>query len=405
MNHPEKSGARLAFSASTALLLYTVAGYPLLLAVLSRLRPRPVRKSAGELPSISLIIAAHNEEAAIAAKLDNTFALDYPAERLEIIVASDCSDDRTDDIAAAHPRAGNDWGEVRVCRLPQRGGKTPAQNLAAAQARGEILVFSDATTDYESDVLRVIVPNFADAEVGCVSGRLIYVDPAQSGVGSGARSYWGYETFLKTRESQIFSLIGVSGQLYAVRRSAFRPLPDEASSDFVIATDMVEQGFRAVFEPKALCREETNRRVSRELTMRVRIITQTYHDLWRMRAMMNPRRSGFYAVQLWSHKVFRYAVPLFLLVNFAASFRLAPRSKFHRFLVGAQLVGCIAAALGSLLERTGARGHKITRLLAVPRYFLFNNAAPLIAGWKVLRGERYAKWETPREPAPSSEGL
>jgi cellulose synthase/poly-beta-1,6-N-acetylglucosamine synthase-like glycosyltransferase len=355
MNSSEKSGARTAFAISTALLIYTVAGYPLLLAAMSRLRPRPVRKSesTGELPTISIIIAAHNEEAAIAAKLDNTFALDYPFDRVEVIVASDCSGDATDDIVRAHPRAGNDWGQVRVCRLPQRGGKTPAQNLAAEEARGDILLFSDATTDYEPDVLRVIVPNFADPEVGCVSGRLIYVDPAQSGVGSGARSYWGYETFLKSCESQIFSLIGVSGQLYAVRRSAFRPLPPECSSDFVTATDMVEQGFRAIFEPKALCREETNRRVGRELTMRVRIITQTYHDLWDMRHMMNPLRSGFYAVQLWSHKVFRYAVPLFLLTNLAASLRLAPRSKFHRFLVGAQAVGCAATATGFVFGANG----------------------------------------------------
>lgn len=394
--------ARATFAASTALLVYTAVGYPALVAVMSRLRPRPVRKAAGDLPQVTVIITAYNEEAAIQEKLDNTFELDYPAELLEVIVVSDCSSDRTDDIVRAHPRYGDEWGQVRLCRLPKRGGKTAAQNAAVLEARGEILLFSDATSAYEPDVLRAILPNFADPEVGCVAGRLIYVDPAKTGVGSGARSYWGYEVFIKTCESQIFSLIGVSGCLYAVRSSAYRPLVPEASSDFVIATEMVEQGLRAVFEPDAVCREETNRRAGRELSMRTRIITQTYRDLWRMRAMMNPLRSGFYAVQLFSHKVLRYAVPLFLLVNLAASLRLASRSRLHRFLVAAQTLIGVVAAVSSLLERTEARGNKVARLLALPRYFLLSNAAPLLAIWKVLSGERYAQWETVREPVVSS---
>jgi cellulose synthase/poly-beta-1,6-N-acetylglucosamine synthase-like glycosyltransferase len=397
------AGARVAFVASTAMLLYTVVGYPLLVAAISRLRPRPVSKKEGQLPKVSIIIAAYNEEAAIHQKLENTFDLDYPSELMEVIVASDCSSDRTDEIVRAHPRCdGGTWGSVRVCRLPERGGKTSAQNLAAQEAQGEIIVFSDATSDYEPNVLKVIVPNFADPKVGCVSGRMIYVDPSKSSVGSGAQSYWNYEVFIKKCESQIFSLIGVSGLLYAVRRSAFRPLPVESSSDFVIATDVVSQGYRVIFEPDAICREETNQKVGRELKMRTRIITQTYYDLWWMRSMLNPLRSGFYAVQLWSHKVFRYAVPLFLLINAIASLRLAQGSKFHRALVNFQTLICVAALMGSLLERTCAQGNKITKLLAVPRYFLFNNAAPFLALWNVLRGERYAKWDTARQPTPET---
>src|SRR4030095_12062588 len=134
--------------------------------------------------------------------------------------------------------------------------------------------------------------------VGCVAGRLIYVDPRNSTIGKGARSYWGYETFLKTYESRVCSLIGASGCLYAVRRSAYVPLYNEACSDFIIATKMVEQNLRAVYEPTAVCWEETNNRPTREFNMRVRVIAQTYTDLWRHRPMMNPLRSGFYAIQL-----------------------------------------------------------------------------------------------------------
>ena len=178
--------------------------------------------------------------------------------------------------------------------------------------------------------MRVMMPNFADPTVGCVAGRLIYVDPSRSSVGQGARSYWEYETFLKRHESRACSLIGASGCLYAVRRTAYRPLYNEACSDFLIATVMVEQGLRAVFEPEAVCTEETNHRADRELRMRVRVITQTFTDLWRHRAMMNPLRSGFYAVELLSHKVMRYLVPFFLIAHLCIINRACARVSLLR---------------------------------------------------------------------------
>jgi cellulose synthase/poly-beta-1,6-N-acetylglucosamine synthase-like glycosyltransferase len=245
-----------------------------------------------------------------------------------------------------------------------------------------------------------MLPSFADRSVGCVAGRLIYVDPSQSSVGQGARSYWNYETFLKRHESLVCSLIGASGCLYAVRRSAYIPMYPEACSDFLIATKMVEQGLRAVYEPEAVCTEETNNRADRELSMRVRVIAQTFTDLWRHRAMMNPLRSGFYAVQLFSHKVLRYLVPVLLLIILLASMVLAPRSLFYAVALAAQLCLYAAAAMGWAMERAGFR----IRLLALPHYFILANLASLIAFYKFLRGERYARWEPIREastPAPS----
>src|ERR1044072_5295178 len=279
-----KLTAEIFFWLSAVALAYTYAGYPLLLLLMSRLRPRKVERSAFE-PFVSVIVTAYNEERDLTAKLENTLVLEYPRELLEVIVASDCSADRTDDIA----RAFGDRG-VRLVRQPKRLGKTAAQNMAVAESRGEIILFSDATSLYQPDVLRVMMPSFADPTVGCVAGRLIYVDPAESRVGRGARSYWSYETFLKRHESRVCSLIGASGCLYAVRRSAYQPLYHEACSDFIIATKMVEQSLRAVYEPAAVCTEETNRQVDKELRMRVRVIAQTYTDLWRHRAMLNPFR-------------------------------------------------------------------------------------------------------------------
>ena len=247
------------FWLSAAALFYTYAGYPLLLFVLSRVRPRAVRRAEWT-PAVSVIITAYNEERDLAAKLENTLAIDYPRDRTEVIVASDCSTDRTDEIARSFAPRG-----VRLHRQAERLGKTAAQNAAVELARGEIILFSDATTHYQPEVLRALVPNFADPTVGCATGRLVYADPTGSSVGHGTRSYWGYESLLRKHESEVNSLIGVCGCLYAVRRSAYVPLYHEACSDFVIATKIVEQGLRAVYEPAAVCVEETNRRADREM--------------------------------------------------------------------------------------------------------------------------------------------
>jgi cellulose synthase/poly-beta-1,6-N-acetylglucosamine synthase-like glycosyltransferase len=371
------------FWLSAAALFYTYIGYPLLVALVSMVRPRIRRRGAFE-PTVSVIITAYNEERDLAAKLQNTLALEYPQELLEIIVASDCSSDRTDEIAREFASRG-----VHLYRQPERLGKTTAQNSAVERARGEILLFSDATTMYDPGVLRAMMPNFADPTVGCVAGRLIYVDPTGSSVGRGAVSYWSYETFLKKHESRACSLIGASGCLYAVRRSAYLPLYPEAHGDFIIATKMIQQGLRTVFEPEAVCTEETNRHVDNELKMRVRVIAQTFTDLWRHRQMLNPFRSGFFAVQLFSHKVLRYLVPFFLMALFAASAVLALSSLSYRILVAVQVACYVGAVLALVLERFGIR----SQLLVFPQYFVLANVASVIALYKLLRGERYARWE------------
>ncbi|HYV24998.1 MAG TPA: glycosyltransferase family 2 protein [Pyrinomonadaceae bacterium] len=377
----------IVFWLSAAALFYTYVGYPMLIAAISLLRPRRVNR--GEcLPQVSVIITAFNEERALAAKLENTLALDYPRDLLEVIVASDCSTDRTDEIAKEFAPRG-----VKLHRQPERLGKTAAQNAAIAKASGEVVVFSDATSHYRPDVLKEIVPNFADEQVGCVGGRLVYVDHHQSDIGRGAKSYWGYETFLKRHESRARSLIGVSGCLYAVRRSAYVPLENDACSDFIIATKMVEQGLRTVYEPDAVCTEETNQRQSNELRMRVRVIAQTFSDLWQHREMLNPFSSGLYGVQLLSHKVMRYFVPVFLMGLLIMSAGLSTGSLLYRLLFEVQLAGYGFALLALALEFVGWH----SKALALPQYFLLANVAALIAGYQFVRGERYSCWQPIRE--------
>lgn len=384
--------AELVFWVSAAIFFYTYAGYPLLLVAISRFRPRLVRR-ADWTPSVTIIITAYNEELALAAKLEETLALDYPENNLEVIVASDCSSDRTDEIVREFAPRG-----VRLHRQTQRLGKTAAQNAAVSLASGEIILFSDATTVYQPNVLRTLMPNFADPSVGCATGRLVYTDSAKSSVGHGARSYWSYESLLRKHESSVCSLIGVCGCLYAVRRSSYVPLDHEACSDFVIATKMVEQGLRAVYEPDAVCTEETNTEANKELNTRVRIIAQTFADLWRNRAMLNPRRSGFYAVELISHKVMRYLIPIFLMSILASSVVLAPRSVFFSIVLAVQIGFYSAAVLAWILESSGLH----IRVLALPQYFVLGNIASVIAAYKLLRGERYARWEPVRQCGTAS---
>lgn len=375
------------FWSSAAALLYTYAGYPVLVYTISRLFPKPVKRADFE-PKVTVLITAYNEERDIRAKLENTLSIDYAPDKLEILVASDCSNDKTDEIVREFAARG-----VKLYRQTERLGKTMAQNAAVERAAGEIILFSDATTMYQPDVLRQMLPNFADETVGCVAGKLIYVDDARSDVGKGAKSYWSYETFLKECESRACSLIGASGCLYAVRKRAYRPMYAEACSDFLIATVMREQNLRTVYEPNAVCTEETNRQTSKEMRMRVRVISQTFTDLWRNRRMLNPFRSGFYAVELVSHKIFRYSVPLFLFALLASSAVLALSSEVFAAVFALQIVFYALAFTAWLLEKTG----KSLGVLAMPLYFVLTNSASAVGFYKFLRGERFARWEPIRE--------
>lgn len=375
------------FGVGIAALFYVYLGYPLLVWLVGFIRPLSVKKSAIE-PTVTILITAYNEEKILRQKIENTFALDYPKDKLEILVASDGSTDATDKIAREFAASG-----VKLFRQEGRKGKTYTQNKAVEQCAGEIIVFSDATTVYEKNILRELLPNFADESIGCAAGKLIYVDDTKSDVGNGAKKYWSYETFLKEKESLACSLIGASGCLYAVRKSAYQPMYPEACSDFLICTILYRQNLRTVFEPNAVCTEETNRQTEKELQMRVRVISQTFSDLWINRGMLNPLKSGFFAVELLSHKLLRYAVPLFLVLIFVSSILLAFSSSVFLLISAIQIVFYFAAFFARLLEKAKIK----TGILSVPLYFVLANAASAIGFYKFLRGEKYTRWEPIRD--------
>ncbi len=375
------------FWTCVSVLGYVYVGYPLLAYVISLLFPRAVKHAEVE-PSVTVLITAFNEEDSIRQKLENTLQIAYPADKLEILVASDGSTDGTDAIVSEFASRG-----VKLFRQEGRVGKTTTQNNAVERATGEIILFSDATTAYREDVFQHLLPAFADESVGCVAGRLIYVDEDSTTVGRGAKSYWGYETFIKIAESRACSLIGASGCLYAVRKSAYEPMYAEACSDFLICTNIYRNGLRSVFAPDAVCFEQTNARASDEMKMRVRVIAQTFTDLWRNRDMLNPLKSGFFAIELISHKVLRYAVPFVLLTLLVASIALAASSTFYATLLFAHVLFYFMAAIGWILERAGKR----LFILAMPLYFVLANLASVMAFYKFLKGETYTRWEPIRE--------
>ncbi len=380
--------ALIVFCISVLLIAYSYVGYPILLSILSYLFPRPTRR-ADITPRISLIITARNEEKDIRAKLENALSLDYPRDKYEIIVASDCSMDRTDEIVQSFSKQG-----VILHREDRHYGKTIVQSRAVKQSTGEILVFSDATTTYEHYALRNIVRQFADPEVGCVAGQLVYLNPNSSAVGKGCSSYWSYEKLIKHFESQLGSLIGVSGCLYAVRRSCHARLSDDMIDDFVIASEIRSQGLRTVYEPEAIAFEQTNKKSRDEFRMRVRIIKQTLSALSRYRSLFSLREHRSYSFQMISHKIMRYLVPFFLLAAFISNLFLVGQNLVFAFTFIAQCSLYTLALLGCALTKLSFR-----RLgpLAFPYYFLLVNTAVLVAIIKSITGERYIVWEPVRE--------
>lgn len=385
------SAAELAFWTCAALAAYAYAGFPALVALAGTIRGRPVKK-APVTPSVSLLIAAYNEEEAIAERLENALATDYPASRREVVVASDGSTDATERIVAAYAPRG-----VRLLRLP-RQGKMAALDAAARTAPGEILVFSDANTHVEPGALRAMAANFADPEVGGVVGHTGYRLPGDGESSSrGEALYWRYDTWLKEMESRTGSVVSAHGGLYAVRRELYRrPAEDSVTDDFGISTAVVEQGKRLVFEKEARAWEVAVPRASREFSRRVRLMTRGLRGVALRRALLNPARHGFYSVVLLSHKVVRRLVPATLPVLLASSLALAPRGGAWAGVAAAQLAFYGLAAVGWLAR--GSRAGR-SRALYVPFFFCMANAAALVALFRFVRGDRIERWQPQRHPA------
>jgi cellulose synthase/poly-beta-1,6-N-acetylglucosamine synthase-like glycosyltransferase len=379
------SAALAVFAVSLAVCVWVYFGYPGLIFLRSRLRPRPAARAPVR-PFVTVIVPAHNEEAVIEAKLRNCLELSYPRDRLEVLVVSDGSSDRTEELVARH--AG---GPVRLVRRP-RQGKAAALNEGARLATGEVLVFTDANSLLEPDALERLVESFADPRVGGVCGNKKLrprsgADATQGGEGL----YWRYDKWQKGLESAAGSIFAADGALYAVRRRLFVPIVDPAQADDIaVSARVVLQGYRLLFEPSAVAWEDAPAEGRAEFARKVRV---TNHSVRALLALGSGLwSSGFYSVELVSHKLLRHLVPFFLIALIASSAALAADGPAFSAALELQALFYAAAAAGALLRRTRTGRSK---LLTVPYYFCLVNAAALLGVLSIVRGERLAAW-TPR---------
>lgn len=369
-----------------AVTVYTYFGYALLIPLIGLFVKRPVDRR-DITPRVTFLITAYNEEKNIRKKLTEVLALDYPREQLEVMVASDGSTDRTDDIV----REFRDQGVV-LKRVEGRVGKTATQNEAVKAATGDVIIFSDATTVYEKDAIRKLVRNYNDPEVGAVSGRYEYVNPTGAPVGTGSILFWKYENFIKSMQTRIRTISGCCGCIYSVRKAAYVPLPGDIISDLVEPLMVIQRGYRVVFEQEAIAYEETTEKSHEEFRMRIRVITRAMRGILFARGLLNPFRFPFVSFQLISHKVLRWLIPFFLIGLLAANAFLLDR-QFYVITFALQVAFYLLALAGLAADRMG----KKFKPAAVPLYFCIVNTASLIAFFKTLAGQKMVTWETVRK--------
>lgn len=370
---------------SIGMVVYVYVGYPLTLIVLSAFRNKVIRKNASE-PFVSIIIAAYNEKAHIEATIRNKLMLDYPSEKLEIIVASDGSTDGTDDIVRTFSA-----DSVRLIRQEPRAGKTAALNQCVPQARGDIIVFSDANSIYDPRALKMLASNFNDPEVGYVTGKMVYINPDGSMVGDGCTAFMRYENYLRKTENRLGSIVGVDGGIDAVRKHLYRQMAPDQLPDFVLPLQVVGRGYRVVYEPAALIQEAALEEGRDEYRMRVRVALRAMWALWDMRQLLSIKKYGIYAWQLWSHKILRYGCFLFLLLAYVANFQLVATHAAYALLFLLQSTLYLAAIVTPHLQKSGY-SNKLTNLAY---YFVLINAACAHAFFKFVRGQKQVLW-TPR---------
>jgi cellulose synthase/poly-beta-1,6-N-acetylglucosamine synthase-like glycosyltransferase len=373
--------ASVALWGSLGLIAYAHAGYPLLLRGLSAIRGAPAAPAATELPKVTLIVAAHDEQDVIERKLDDALSLDYPPERLDVIVASDGSSDATVERALARAA-----GDPRVTVLDlERRGKVPAQDAAVAAARGEVLAFSDANAVWERDALRRLVARFADPGVAYVSGELCYL-AADGSNQEGA--YWRYETAVRAMESRLGSITAGNGAIYAVRAAAYLRLDPRTSHDLSFPFNMVKHGLRAVSEPSALASERPLATSEGEFARKRRMMSHAWPAVV-TGGMLDPRGyPPMYALEVYSHRLLRYATPLLHVVALAANAVLVARGArgFTRAALAAQVTFFGAAAAGAV---TGTR----SRPLALAWYYVLVTASLAAGLWDWLAKGTPATWD------------
>lgn len=371
------------FWLSVGFVVYTLVGYQTLLWIISRFRRQEHRRE-DVTPAVTVIVVAHNEAATIGEKIQNTLAFDYPRDKLEVVVGSDGSQDATVEIIRSFAGAG-----VRLVESPERRGKHHIQMLARDVARGEILIFTDASIRMEPNVLRKMVSHFADPAIGCVCSVDQILEPRKGW--RGEHFYVSGEMGLRQLEAQVGSLVSLSGSLFAVRRAVGEEWHPDMSSDFFLALHAVERGYRAVIDPECRARLGMVRSQKAERTRKVRTIVHGLVVFFAHLNLLNPLRYGFFSWQLLSHKLFRWLLPFAVLAALISNALLWNAGPFYQVCLLLQLAGYavgLASNAGGQLAELG--------VFKLAGFFIMGNVATLVAWWKFCRGEKLVFWEPSR---------
>ena len=380
------------FWVSVAAIVYTYIGYPIILYILSLFHRKVVLRDEHYCPHVSLIIAVHNEQERIQEKIKNTLSIDYPDDRLEIIFASDASTDKTEEIIQAHAR-------FKLVRSPERKGKEFAQKCAVDQSTGEIIIFSDVATILEPKSIRTIASNFADPSVGCVSSEDRFID--EHGQISGEGAYVKYEMFLRRLESKVFSIVGMSGSFFAARREVCAEWAVDLQSDFNTLINSIKLGIRGISDPQTLGWYRNIADEKKEFNRKVRTVVRGISVLMRNVSVLNPFQFGFFAWEIFSHKLCRWLVPFMLMLAFISNLFLLNISFIYALLFVVQIAFYLSALLffistsQDIEQKTGRKIFLSPYIngLKIPYYFTVVNAAIFMAWIKFFKGERTVFWE------------
>ncbi len=379
------------FWISIFIVFYTFFGYGILLYFLVKLRvvfkgKRKVPDNGGNWPSVTLIVAAYNEEDFIVEKIKNTLGLNYPADRVSYIFVTDGSNDRTPDLVAGYP-------QIKLMHSPERSGKIAAVHRAMQEVNSEITVFTDANTFLNKDALLNICRHYADSSVGAVSGeKRVHVEDAGDAT-AGEGFYWKYESKLKQWDSELYSVVGAAGELFSIRTTLYEPVPsDTILDDFMISLLIAQRGYRIVYEPKAYATEGGSENVKEELKRKIRIAAGGIQSILRLKKLMNPFRNFVLCFQYISHRVLRWTITPFLMIaalvlNYIVVYERA--SVIYTVLLGCQVLFYSLALLGRLLEKKQVR----IKALYIPYYFCMMNYAVVAGIRRYFAGSQSAVWE------------
>src|SRR3989338_1239734 len=374
------------------LVFYVYAGYPLVLYVLSLVMKQKIDKSPIE-PAVSVLISAYNEEKVIERRIENLLSLDYPQEKLEILIGSDGSKDRTNEIVAGF--AGQN---VHLLSSAGNSGKPSVLNKLAKIAKGDILVLTDSRQEFDAGAIRALVRNFNDPAVGCVSGELHFKQENLQQVGKGMGAYWRYEKFLRKKEAEIGSMLGATCAIYAVRKELFPDTPaDVLVDDMYIPLSIIKRGYRAVFESDACAYDVPSERSDQEFTRKVRTLIGNYQIYGYFKQLFVPFLSPI-ALQLISHKLLRLFVP-FLLIGILALNVFLLEQRFYLVLFLAQVLFYGLAWFESMYEKSGLKvneqGEKVPRKSVgyIPYIFCILNYSAFVAFFRYIRGKYHIVWE------------